>query len=120
MVRAHELSFVASYGSEWPDIDRQEAVCAHTVLREDLLLIEDVHEDPRFASTDALIELGLRAYLGAPLVTPGGHAIGTFCVCDHRPRRFTDDVCRALTQFAEEAMEQLELRQRLGEWDDSE
>lgn len=120
LVAAHEERFVACHGADWPPLHRQDAICAHTLLAGGPLAVEDVREDPRFQSNDALADLGIRSYLGAPLVTSSGHAIGTFSVCDHRPWRFTDDAREALAQFAAEAMEQLELRRRLGEWTDGE
>lgn len=117
LVGAHEQRFVVCRGADWPPIHRQDAVCTYTVLGGAPLAVEDVREDPRFRSNGVLADLGVRSYLGAPLVAPGDHAVGTLCVCDHRPRRFTDDARAALEQFAAEAMEQLELRRRLGEWD---
>lgn len=111
LLTAHELRFLACHGADWAPLDRQDALCTYTVL-DGPLTVADVTEDPRFRSIDALADRDLRSYLGVPLVGDG-HAIGTVCVCDHRPRQFTDDACAALQAFAAEASERLELRRRL-------
>jgi GAF domain-containing protein len=45
--------------------------------------------------------------------TAEGHAIGVLCCIDDEPRTYTRDERQDLRLFADEAMEQLELRRRL-------
>ena len=65
-----------------------------------MLVIEDVAKDPRFANNPFLIENGIRFYAGAPLRSSSGFAIGSLCVIDTKPRSFsalrTARFCRRL------------------------
>mgnify|MGYP000725216248 CR=1 FL=1 len=113
LVDEHEERFVACEGANWETLAREDTICTHTILQEDLLVVEDVTEDPRFAGNDALRELDIRSYAGVRLTTPEGHAIGALCCTDSEPRSYTDEELADLRLFADEAMEQLELRRRL-------
>jgi len=66
---------------------RDISFCGHTILNDEVLVIEDTKNDPRFAENPLVqSEPNLRFYAGAPLVTPSGHRIGTVCVFDVKPR----------------------------------
>lgn len=72
-------------------VPREDSICTFTILEPDsLLAVHDVREDPRFETNARLAEAGLRSYLGAPLVTPDGFAIGTVCVWTTGPRTFDE------------------------------
>ncbi len=74
--------------------------------------IEDFATDPWFSANEVLAEAGLRSYLGAPLVTPAGSVSGTVCVLDDEPRVYTEAERTRVRLFADQAMDQLELRRR--------
>lgn len=109
----HEERFVACEGANWERLARENSICTHTVLDEEVTVVEDVTEDPRFASNDRLRELDIRSYAGARLTTPEGHAIGALCCVDDEPRSYSESERTDLALFAEEAREQLVLRSRL-------
>lgn len=113
LVDEHEERFVACEGANWETLAREETICTHTILQDDVMVVEDVGEDPRFASNETLRELGIRSYAGARLTTPGGHTIGALCCTDGEPRSYTDEEVSELRLFADEVLEQLELRRRL-------
>ena len=52
----------------------------------------------------------LHAFASVPLATHDGHAIGTLCVFDVRPRTFTDEELEDLQLLAAVAMRELDLR----------
>lgn len=80
---------LASSGRRWPPADRGTSICTHTIIHDgDVMVVEDVREDPRFRDNDLLQSAGVVAYLGAKVVV-GGHTIGTLCVYDGEPRSFT-------------------------------
>ncbi|CBA16999.1 GAF domain-containing sensor histidine kinase [Xanthomonas albilineans] len=90
------------------------SMCAHALLEDDLLLVPDTREDPRFANNPLVTgEMHLHFYAGALLKTSDGLPLGTVCVLDHRPRHLTYEQIEALRALARQAMAQLELRKAL-------
>ncbi|MGI9090138.1 MAG: ATP-binding protein, partial [Gemmatimonadaceae bacterium] len=53
---------------------------------------------------------GVRAYLGIPLVTTEGIALGSFCVLDTQPRAWTEEQIEILRDLAGSVMTEIELR----------
>lgn len=115
IVDAHEERILACHGADWDQFDREDTICTHTILDAGPTVVEDTHLDTRFANIDRLDELDIRSYAGVPLRTPGGLPIGALCLIDDEPRRFEDDELDDLKLFADELMEQLELRRRVTE-----
>lgn len=118
LVDAHEERFLACAGAEWESLEREDTMCTHTLLEDELLVVEDVRADPRFADNERLVELDIAAYAGVPLRTGENASIGAFCLTHSEPRSFSDEELADLQRFADEAMEQLELRRMLNERDD--
>jgi len=117
LVDAHEERFIACRGADWETLDREDTICTHTILGDDVLVVEDVQADDRFRHNEILEELDIRSYAGAPLETPSGVTIGALCLIDDEQRTYDDAQRSDLRRFADEAMEQLELRRRLLEGD---
>lgn len=99
--------FLACHGTEFDAIDRGETICQFAIIRDDVMVVDNVQEDPRFADVDALQELDLAWYASAS-ITVDGHRIGTFCIADTEQHGFTEDDKEHLQLFADEFAEQLE------------
>lgn len=95
-------------------IPRALSICAHTVASNDLLVVEDVVRDKRFANNPLLKERGVRFYAGAPLRV-NKLPIGSLCLLDLKPRRFSEENRRLLQVMAEEIMDELERRAALAQ-----
>ena len=67
-------------------MDRDHGYCPHVVVRRKALVLDDVCDYPRFAGNPVVDEIGIRSYLGAPLIDRTGTALGTICVVDIEPR----------------------------------
>ena len=95
---------------------REHAFCDRTIREPGgLFVVPDAAADPRFADNPLVtegIEGGLRVgfYAGVALVDPDGHALGTLCALDERPRELTEDQVHTLRVLARQAMHLLELR----------
>ena len=60
--------------------------CPHVVVRRKALVLDDVCDYPRFAGNAIVDGLGIRTYVGAPLIDHTGTALGTVCFVDSEPR----------------------------------
>jgi hypothetical protein len=98
---------LAAHGMPDTARPRRESICARTFLDPGVTCITDLRDSP-------YADLGLdgyRWYASARLVEPEGHAIGAFTLYDtDRTSPLTAEEEWRLSAFADEAMEQLELR----------
>jgi len=94
---------------------REDTICTHSMLQEEVMVVEDITEDARFANNETLHELDIVSYAGANLTTPDGNTIGQVCVIDDKPRTYAENERHDLKSFAQLAMELLELRRAVDE-----
>ena len=104
--------FHAKVGLSLCETDREVAFCSHTVAQTDVLVILDATLDPRFHDNPLVTgPPHIRFYAGIPLQAPSGHAVGTLCLADTRPRNsFSDADRQILRQLADLTLDRLELR----------
>ena len=103
--------FKAKVGVEVSETPRDQAFCAHTILSSELMLVEDVASDARFANNPLVTSAPhIRFYAGAPLIDSEGFALGSLCVIDRTPRQLTEVQKRALTSLARQVVAQCEFR----------
>ncbi len=82
--------------------------CQHAIAARKPLIVEDAREHPVLHDNAAIKDLGVIAYAGIPLQTSDGQALGTLCVIDHEPRRWTGEEIDLLGGIAEAVVAQLE------------
>lgn len=104
--------FKSHIGLDVCETSREVSFCAHAILQEDMLLVPDATQDPRFAANPLVLGPPfIRFYAGKPLVTPTGEKIGTVCLIDSKPRHvFTDEDRRNLNDIATLIMDRMEMR----------
>ena len=79
--------FKAHPGLPFPELPREEALCARTISGFDVLVVADARQDERFRDSPLVAgEPHVRFYAGVPLCTPDGFDLGALCVMDTRPR----------------------------------
>ncbi|WP_159998314.1 GAF domain-containing protein [Roseomonas sp. 18066] len=105
--------FKARIGVEACETPIGQAVCAHAIRGEGLLVIPDMTLDPRTRDNPLVTGApGMRFYAGAPLRNRTGQALGTLCVIDlvPRPAGLTAEQAFALEALAAQVMALLDLR----------
>lgn len=108
--------FKSKVGLDVCETDREVAFCAHTIMRDDVLVIEDAKENELFKDNPLVTgEPFIRFYAGAPIRNSEGMGLGSVCVVDRVPGKLTDVQLTALRDLAGLAMEMLETRQVLDE-----
>ncbi|MEX2531640.1 MAG: ATP-binding protein [Gemmatimonadota bacterium] len=93
--------------------------CQHTIQQEDHLAIEDAREHPLVTHNLAIRDLGVVAYLGIPLITHDGQAIGSLCAIDHEPRKWTQEEVLLLRGLSGAVIQRLELTARMTELEET-
>ena len=84
--------------------------CQHVVAAREPVIVADARKDERLLDNLAIRDLGVIAYLGVPLITREGHAIGTLCVIDHEPRIWTNDEISLVKDIAAAVVTEITLR----------
>lgn len=94
--------FKARYGLDVSETGRDVAFCAHAILQDDVMVVEDALQDERFRDNPLVQGYpGIRAYAGAPIVVGAGVRIGTVCAIDRRSREFTPEQLDILKRIAQ-------------------
>jgi PAS domain S-box-containing protein len=85
------------------------SLCHRLLATGQPLVIGDVGADPLARGNQAVVELGVAAYLGIPLRF-AGQVLGSLCVADRQPRAWTAEDVAVLTDVAGLVMTEIELR----------
>ena len=120
LVDADRQFFKSSCGLPEPWASRREtplshSFCQHVVASGEPLVIPDARQHPLVRDNLAVGDLAVSAYLGIPLLTPDGHAIGSLCAINSAPRQWSDDDIVVLSGLAELAATEIALRPSLRE-----
>ena len=112
--------FKSKYGltDDYIETPRDIAICATTICQSDLLTVNDLTEDDRFANNPLVSSApNIRFYAGMPLISPDGAAVGTICAVDFEKREISQSQKEALRRLSRQVMAQLELRRALKDAD---
>jgi ribonuclease BN (tRNA processing enzyme) len=108
LVDEHRQWFKSRLGTDIAETPRDQSVCAHAILEDDVLQVPDLAADHRFADNPAISGTGLRFYAGAPLVLSDGSRVGTLCIGDLQPRKLDDAQLGELRRLADAVRGELE------------
>ncbi len=79
------------------------SICQHSVAMNFPLVIDDALSHPLMHGNLAVSELGIAAYIGAPVHVQSGKAMGTICALEFHQRRWTEEEVRFITDAARRA-----------------
>jgi len=94
----------------WPvsELPINQSLCTWTVRDDQLTVIPDTGQDPRFANHPLVVgSPHFRFYAGYPLRDRTGTPTGTFCVMDIKPRVFTPEDMRSMHDLGGIAQQEL-------------
>jgi predicted PurR-regulated permease PerM/GAF domain-containing protein len=89
---------------------RASSLCAQVAESSEPVAVEDVSKDKRLADDEVLEARGIRSYVAAPLIANSGHAVGSLCVLDTKPRRVSTDQLERLRDLACQLVQAIESR----------
>ena len=110
--RANRQFFKASQGL--PDgvnkttLDR--SFCKIVARTGKMLAVSDARIDARVSDNPIIEEMGVIAYLGAPILGPSGESLGSLCAVDRVPRDWSEKRMRAMTDLAACVTDHIALR----------
>jgi len=115
LVDAERQFFKSAVGLAEPAAtDRQNGLaysyCRYVVAAGEPLAASDTPAHPLLAASLGTTELGVRAYLGAPLRTGEGHVLGSLCVLDSAPHVWTARDRDRLLDLAAAVTAEIEVR----------
>ncbi len=106
--------FKSKQGLEASETSRAVSFCGHAINNpKELFEISDSTKDPRFHDNPLVTDHpNVIYYLGAPLLTSDGHALGTLCVIDNKPRQISDEAKTALKSLSQQVICKLEFKKQ--------
>lgn len=111
LVDTDRIWFKSRFGLDVSQIDRDPGLCASVILSDKIYLVEDALTDIRTLANPLVAgKFGLRFYAAIPLKVREGYNLGTFCVIDKKPRKFTTLQTEILQSLANIVIDQMELR----------
>jgi len=94
--------------------DRSTSFCGHTILQDEVLVVEDTHKDERFFDNPMVLnDPKIRFYAGFPLTSLLGYNIGALCIADVFPRKLDDDELNVFKTIGKLLIERIRM-QKLG------
>ncbi len=91
---------------------RELSFCGHTLLQDEVMVVEDTTRDERFFDNPVVEAFNLHFYAGAPIISTDGFKLGTVCIYDTSPKKLSDHQKRALMLFSKQVTKLLELRKK--------
>jgi DNA-binding response OmpR family regulator len=108
LVDRHRQWFKSTYGLNAAETSRETSFCSHAVASQEVLVVPDTFQDPRFSDNPLVTEAPrIRFYAGYPIFV-GPECVGTVCVLDKRPRQIDAGMVDLLHDLA--ALAEIELQ----------
>ncbi|HEU4470123.1 MAG TPA: response regulator [Flavisolibacter sp.] len=105
--------FKSRKGFDDPEIPREESICAHAIMQDQVFIVDNLENDSRFMHFSAIAgEPHIRFYAGAPIVSTNGYNLGTVCVFDDHPKFLSEAQINALRYLSTQAAILMDYRRK--------
>lgn len=102
--------YKAKVGTTENEVPYEETICQYTILQDEVLEISNALDDIRLVNNPHVqSENGVRFYIGIPLLSDNGHAIGSVCAFDIVPKHLPENQIEALRLIAKQTMHLLNI-----------
>jgi PAS domain-containing protein len=112
LVDAGRQVFASRVGLDLEETPLSHSFCQHVVSRNEPLAIGDARAHELTKDNAAIEDLGVEAYVGAPVRGDGGEPLGSFCAIGNSPRFWTPDDVAVIEELAEAISAEIALRIR--------
>jgi diguanylate cyclase (GGDEF)-like protein len=113
LVDADRQWFKSCVGLTASETPRDVSFCAHAILDDDIMMVPDTLNDPRFYDHPQVTgDPNIRFYAGCPLMVSNGSKLGTLCLVDVKPRELDGEeraLLRDLARMAEQELAAVQL-----------
>jgi signal transduction histidine kinase len=101
LVDTNRQWFKSCAGLSATETPRSMSFCAHAILNQDVLVIEDATKDERFFDNPLVTgEPFIKFYAGKPIRNMDNQMLGTLCIIDKNPRQLSRSDKTVLTDLA--------------------
>lgn len=92
---------------------RELSFCSHTILHDEVMVVEDASKDERFFD-NPFVKAGFnfRFYAGAPIISTDGYKLGTVCIYNTIPQKLSELQKQSMQLFSKQVTKLLELRKK--------
>ncbi|WP_179353685.1 sensor histidine kinase [Winogradskyella vidalii] len=104
--------FKSHYGVSFNETPRDVSFCGHTILNDDIFIVEDVSKDDRFFDNPLALEHNIAFYAGVPLINKNGFKLGTICIYDFKPRTLSISEIKAMKTLGQQVVNLFELKKK--------
>lgn len=93
--------FKSRMGLDASETSRDISFCGHSILGEDIFIVENALEDERFVDNPLVTgDPHIRFYAGCPIRSIAGLKVGTLCLIDTEPRELSREEKEILSDLA--------------------
>ncbi len=101
--------FKSNQGLESDETSRDSAFCAHAILSDEIMIVENTAEDVRFIDNPLVTQNPfIKFYLGCPLKINNKYNVGTLCLIDRKKRVFKKAELAIMRDLANTVVAELE------------
>ncbi len=105
--------FKGKTGTNQTSSSRELSFCGHTLLQDEVMVVEDASNDERFFDNPFVTgDFKIRFYAGAPILSEDGFKLGTVCIFDTKKRKLSTENRNALLLFSKQVSQLLSLRKK--------